>query len=139
MEALSITVLNKLDRADISQGTTDVWQKTVISDCVYRVDIVSNVANTVVSVGQTYQVLIPFDDKYLPYAEWKSLSETQRAGKYTLRPGDYIIIGTITESPTPSNIQTIRNKYKPNALEVKGFYEVQKRYGAKYRLRVSGI
>ena len=65
----NITLLNRLKRQD-SVTNTDIWYKTIIKNCTYKKDRVSNVNGTVVSMGQSFTILIPFTGNYLPYKEW---------------------------------------------------------------------
>ena len=83
----AVTILNKLNRKD-SITKLDVWYKTVIRDCAYSTNKVENVNANVVSVGQTFTILIPFSEIYLPYKDWKN--SPLIASSFTLNPGDYI-------------------------------------------------
>ena len=56
----TITLLNKLKRKDSTTGL-DVWFKTIIKHCVYKKYKISNVSNTVISMGEEYTILIVFN------------------------------------------------------------------------------
>lgn len=133
----SITVLNKLKRADSITGL-DIWYKSIIKNCVYSKTKISNVNGTVVSMGSQFTILIPFNNKYVPYYKWKDLEN--KDNKFTLSNQDIIILGEIKEKEiTPNNIVSIRNKYSPNACEIRNIEEVENKFDTRYQFRVNGI
>ena len=97
----TITLLNKLKRKD-SIPNLDVWYKTIIKDCAYKKDRVSNVNGSVVSVGEEFTILIPFTGGYLSYKDWKNLED--KTGTYTLSSQDIIILGEVEEEVTEKMI-----------------------------------
>lgn len=133
----SITVLNKLKRADSITGL-DIWYKSIIKNCVYSKTKISNINGTVVSMGSQFTILIPFNNKYVPYYKWKDLEN--KDNKFTLSNQDIIILGEIKEKEiTPNNIVSIRNKYSPNACEIRNIEEVENKFDTRYQFRVNGI
>ena len=137
MEAKVITILNRLARQD-SQTGLDVWYKQVLKDVPYKIEKVTNVVGTTVSMGETFTILIPFNDKYLPYNEWKQALDKDLV--FTLSQGDIIVLDAeVDDTITPNTIPTIKNKYKPTACEVRSIVEVPKRPGVNIQLKVSGI
>lgn len=137
MEAKVITILNRLARQD-SQTGLDVWYKQVLKDVPYKIEKVTNVVGTTVSMGETFTILIPFNDKYLPYNEWKQALDKDSV--FTLSQGDIIVLDAeVDDTITPNTIPTIKNKYKPKACEVRSIVEVPKRPGVNIQLKVSGI
>ena len=64
----TVTLLNRLKRKD-SLTNTDVWYKTIITECAYKKEKVSAVNGSTVSMGQQFTILLPFTGKYLPYSE----------------------------------------------------------------------
>lgn len=133
----TITILNKLNRKDSATGL-DVWYKSVIKNASYYTEKTTNVSGTNVSMGQTFKVLIPFNDNYLNYAEWKKAGK--QTGHFTISQGDYIVLGEIEETQiTPNNIQSIRQKYEPNVCDVRFFTELNDRGGATVQLRIEGV
>lgn len=136
MEAKVITILNKLNRKDSLTGM-DVWYKKVIHNVPYSIEKITDVNGQTVSMGQSYNILIPFTGLYLPYNEW--INDIKDVF-YTMNQGDFIVIGTeIQEIVTPNNVQTIRHKYEPNVCEVRSIIEVPKKAGVRYQLKVSGV
>ncbi len=132
-----ITILNKLKHQDSSTGL-DVWYKTIMKDIKYTNTKVTSVVGTEVSMGQQFIILIPFTDKYLPYAEWKN--SNQKDNTFTISQGDYIFLGSeLEEEITPNNILKTKTKYEPNVCEVRSIEEVPQKYGVKIQLRISGV
>lgn len=136
MDAQVITIANRLARADSVTGL-DVWYKTLIHDIPYMKERVTNVNGSQVSMGEAFTILIPFDDKYRPYDEWKRLDN--KDSYYTLSQGDYIFLKEINEDFLPNSIIQLKNKHKGSVCEVRSIIEVPKRYGATIRLKVSGV
>lgn len=132
----TMTLLNKLKRKD-SITNLDIWYKTVIQNCVYKKDKISNVTGSVVSMGQEFTILIPFTGKYIPYNEWKKLED--KTGVYTLSPQDIIIFGEITEEVTDKNIVQIKNNYEPDTCEIRSIEQVEKKLTVNFEFRVSGV
>ncbi len=132
----TITLLNKLKRKD-STTNLDVWYKTIIKNCVYKQDRISNVNGSVVSMGQTFTILIPFTGKYLPYREWKKLED--KTGYYTLSEQDIIILDEVSEDVTAQNITQIKNDYEPNTCDIRNIEQVQRRLAVNFEFRVSGV
>ena len=132
----NITLLNRLKRQD-SVTNTDIWYKTIIKNCTYKKDRVSNVNGTVVSMGQSFTILIPFTGNYLPYKDWKKLAD--KTGFYTLSPSDVIILDTVEEDVTDKNIITIKNDYEPNSCEIMSIEQVDKKLSVKFEFRVGGV
>ena len=132
----TITLLNKLKRKDSTTGL-DVWFKTIIQDCVYKKDKISNVSNTVISMGEEYTILIPFTGRYMPYKEWKNLAD--KTGYYTLSNQDVIILDEVTEEVTANNITEIKNAYEPNTCEIRSIEQVGQKLSVRYEFRVGGV
>ena len=132
----NITLLNRLKRQD-SVTNTDIWYKTVIKNCTYKKDRVSNVNGTVVSMGQSFTILIPFTGNYRPSKEWKNLED--KTGYYTLSNQDVIILDEVTEEVTPNTITKIKNEYEPNTCEIRSIEQVDKKLSVRFEFRVGGI
>lgn len=132
----TITLLNKLKRKD-SITNLDIWYKTLIQDCIYKKDKISNVTGSVVSMGQEFTILIPFTGKYIPYNEWKKLED--KTGVYTLSTQDVIILGEVTEEVTDKNIVQIKNDYEPNTCEIRSIEQVDQKLSVKFEFRVGGV
>ena len=135
MEAAVVTILNKLPRKDSLTGL-DIWYKTVLHNIQYKTHKVTNINGTTVSLGQTFTILLPFNDLYLDYEVWKDAPDTG----YTISPGDYIFLNTeLTETITPSNIQSIKNQYEPNVCEVRTILQVPKKTPVRYQFSIEGV
>lgn len=132
----TITLLNRLKRKD-SVTNTDVWYKSVIENCVYKKDRISNISGTVVSMGQQFTILIPFTDKYVPYKKWKSLED--KTGYYTLSNQDVIILDIVEENVTAQNIIQVKNDYEPNTCEIRSIEQVDKKLSVQFEFRVGGV
>ena len=132
----TITLLNRLKRKD-SVTNTDVWYKSVIENCVYKKDRISNISGTVVSMGQQFTILIPFTDKYLPYKEWKAFED--KTGYYTLSNQDVIILDIVEEDVTAQNIIQVKNDYEPNTCEIRSIEQVDKKLSVQFEFRVGGV
>lgn len=136
MEAKVITIANRLNRADSVTGL-DVWYKTELHNITYSKERVTDVNGTQVSVGEVFTILIPFDNYYKPYIEWKKLAD--KDDYYTLSQSDYIFLAQVEEDIQPNNVMNLKNSYKPLVCEVRSIIEVAQHYGATIRLKVSGV
>jgi len=128
-----ITVLNKLKKND-SQTNADEWLKTFLDTAEYSVKKMASVSGTTVSMGQTFVILIPFDDLYKPYDEWKNGTVG-----YTMSTGDLVVLGEhIPDTPSASNITAIKNSYKGRICDVRIVNESPRRQGI-VRLKIEGV
>ena len=132
----TVTLLNKLKRKD-STTNTDIWYKTILTDCVYKKTSLASVTGKTVGMGQQFTILIPFTGKYLPYKDWKKLVD--KTGFYTLSPSDVIILGTVEEDVTDKNIITIKNDYEPNSCEIMSIEQVDKKLSVNFEFKVGGV
>lgn len=112
----TVTVYNKLSGKD-SATRKDVWYRRVLNDCSFTSETVRNVSGTTVSVGNAFVCRIPENPDYLPYNEWRENPD----GHFTLNVGDYVFFGEIDEFITPETLQTIYQRYKDRAFQVRGF------------------
>lgn len=135
MIAKSVTICNRLARKDSITGL-DVWYKTVLHDIPYKIKNISNVNGTTVSIGQSFSILLPFNDDYLPYNEWVKSADKH----FTLSQGDYIFVGIdLEEEVTPNTIQKIKTQYEPNVCEIRSIEEVSQTMDVKYQFRIEGV
>ena len=87
-------------------------------------------------MGQSFTVLIPFDDLYMPYSEWI----LDPSGGYTVSQNDMIIIGhAVDDDISPENVVKIKNQYAPNVCNIRSILEVPNKNIAKYRFRIEGV
>lgn len=137
MESEVITVCNKLNRVH-SQTGLDVWFKHTLENIQYSIERVTTVNGTQTSIGEVFNILIPFDSNYVPYTQWKDLVD--RSKYFTMNQGDYIFLDVnLEEEVNPNSIINLKNKYKPRVCEVRSITEVPKRPGVQIQLRVSGV
>lgn len=136
MEAKIITIANRLNRADSITGL-DVWYKANLHNINYSKERITDVNGTQVSMGEAFTILLPFDNYYKPYNEWKKLEN--KDDFYTMSPGDYIFLTEVTEDIQPNTIMTLKNSYKPLVCEVRSIIEVSQKFGTTIRLKVSGV
>ena len=132
----TITVLNKL-KSSASTTKQDIWYKTVITNCGWYVTSISDMNGSNVVMSQTIKVMIPFSSKFLPYNEWKNAG--MQIDHYTISRDDYIILGTVEEDITSSNILQVVQKYAPDVCTVKSFRNLDKRVGNTIQLYVEGV
>lgn len=137
MESKVITVCNKLNRVH-SQTGLDVWFKHTLENIQYSIERVTTVNGTQTSIGEVFNILIPFDSNYVPYTQWKDLVDKNKY--FTMNQGDYIFLDVdLEEEVNPNSIINLKNKYKPRVCEVRSITEVLKRPGVQIQLRVSGV
>lgn len=136
MEAKVITIANRLNRKDSVTGL-DVWYTTKMSNISYSKEKVTTVNGTQVSMSESYNILIPFTEKYMSYDDWKSTDN--RDSYYTISQGDFIFLVDVLEDIQTNNIIQLKNKYEPFVCEVRSVIEVPRRNGATIQLKVSGV
>ena len=96
----TVTVLHKTKNATTK---LDEWSKTVYNNCYFGQKNERSVSGQTVSIGAYFVCRIP------------------KQSTFACDVGDYVVKGTVTETPTPSNILTIYQTYKSNAFMVKTF------------------
>lgn len=135
MTADVITILNRINRKDSASGL-DEWRKTVLHNIEYKVKCNTSVNGTTVNMGQSFTVLIPFDDMYMPYSEWV----LNPSDGYTVSQNDMIIIGhAVNDDVAPENVVKIKAQYAPNVCNVRSILEVPNKNNARYRLMIEGV
>lgn len=123
----TITIINKLDAKDAALKQ-DTYYKTVLNHCMWSDKVTRSVqADGTVTIGVAHQVQIPEAENYLPYREWKQASNRDDA--FTLRAGDYVIKGEVTEDITASNIKSVAKLYEPDAFQIQAFRDATKGEG----------
>lgn len=117
----TVTLLNRLDAKD-SALNQDAYYKTVLHDCMWNDSSTRTVGSDgTVSLSTTHQVQIPEMEYYLPYREWKK--PENRDTHFTVKEGDYVILGEVTEDVTPSNYRSVVKSYEPQAFQVQSFQD----------------
>ena len=132
----TITIFNKLRRNDSVTGM-DIWYKTVIENAVWYTDSARSAGGQNVYIGSYITILIPFENNYLPYIEWKKPG--MQDGHYTMSLSDYVIRGLVEEEVNANNIVKTLEKYGEDVCLVKHHNELHDRFGATVQLRVQGV
>lgn len=131
----TITICNKLKKADIPGATVDQWIKTVLTECCEIKEVpIKNVVGNTVSMGKTITVLIPFGKGYLPYNTWKS--DTTKG--YTMTQGDTLFLNMeLTENPTNATITSLKNLYP--TCDVRIIQIIEQNGMATVEVKVEGV
>ena len=117
----TVTLLNKLDAKDAALAQ-DAYYKTILTGCMWSDSSTRTVGSDgTVSIATAHQVQIPEMADYLPYREW--VKPENRDGHFTVREGDYVILGEVTEDVTPSNYRAVIKAYEPQAFQVQAFQD----------------
>lgn len=131
-----ITILNKLKRVD-ADGKLDVWYKHTVDNAVWYEDSARNSGGNGVFIGTYITVMIPFNDDYLDYRDWKKLDK--KDSKFTMSSGDYIVLGDVPETVDASNVVKLMEEYGDKSCTVKHIKRPHKRFGARVQLRIEGV
>ena len=132
-----ITILNKLKRVDTDDKKLDVWYKHTVDNAVWYEDSARNSGGNGVYIGTYITVLIPFNDDYLDYRNWKQLED--RNSKFTMSSGDYIVLGDVEEEVNASNVVEIMKSYEGNYCIVRHIKRPHKRFNATVQLKIEGV
>lgn len=84
-------------------------------------------ADGTVKIGTVHTVQIPESENYLPYREWRKVENRNDA--FTLRTGDYVVLGEVEETITSSNLKATMNLYEPDAFQIQSFRDATKGKG----------
>lgn len=123
----TITILNK--------HPSGTWYKTVLHNAEYQQKSIVGVSGTETVFGKKIIVLIPFNDKYLPYREWKD--RLDRENYYTISEKDYVVLDELTENVTNSTIVGILKNYPK--CEIRLIQVADNRMGANVQLKLEGV
>lgn len=132
-----ITILNKLKRVDTLNGKVDEWYKHTVDNAVWYEDSARNSGGNGVYIGTYITVMIPFNDEYTDYRDWKKL--TDKDSKFTMSSGDYIVLGDVPETVDASNIVKLMEEYGDKSCTVKHIKRPHKRFNATVQLRIEGV
>ena len=115
----TVTVLNRLDAKDAG-APQDSYHVTVLHGCMWDSKATRIVqSDGTVVVGTVHRLQIPESEAYVPYLEWVKLSD--RSGRFTLRHGDYVVLGEVSETVTASNVKRVVAAYEPDAFQIQHF------------------
>lgn len=132
----SVTILNKLNAKD-SPTHRDIWYKTVIPNVVWYTDSARSAGNHDVFIGTYITVLVPFNEKYVPYIEWKLMEN--RGEYFTISMSDFIIKGIVEEEVTAETIVKVTEKYGEDVCLVRHHNANYNRFGARVQLKIQGV
>lgn len=124
----TVTVLNKRDGLDSPDGL-DAWKRTVLRGCFWAGEQTQGQSGQEISEGAAYLLRVPRSADCRPYLEWKTDMEG-----FTFSTGDYIILGEAAEEITPETVQSVVERYRPDAFEVRKFKDNTKGPLPHYRL-----
>lgn len=123
MYGQTVTVLNKLDARD-STLKLDTWYKQVVTGALWSASITRSVSpDGTVSIGQSVKCHIANRAEYMPYDEWRAAEN--RDAYFTVRTGDYVILGEVDEDVTPQNVLQIVKAKGTDAMQVKAFRDLR--------------
>lgn len=131
-----ITILNKLKRTDSATGL-DVWYKTVIDNAAWYTKSARSAGGSTVFIGTYKTVLIPFNDDYLPYLEWRKPGNQDK--HFTISAGDYIVLGDVIENITANNVVKVMEQYGENVCLIRHKTPTYNRFGASVQLKIEGV
>ena len=131
----TITIVNKLDAKD-SALKQDSYFVTTLEHCMWA-DKVSRTVQSdgTVNIATTHQVQIPEAENYMPYRDWRK-AET-RADSFTLRAGDYVFRGEVTDEITATTIKNVAKLYEPDVFQIQAFKDATK--GAGFEHSTDGV
>lgn len=123
----TVTIINRLDAKDAGVSS-DVYKVTVLHDCMWIADDAETVTGTgTVDIGTTFKVQVPKTADYRPYHQWKNDQEG-----FTVRAGDYVVLGEVTEEVTASTVKKVVAKHEPDSFIVQHFRDATKPQGLTY-------
>lgn len=122
MYGQTVTVINKLDAKDAALKM-DAYYKQVVTGALWSAQVSRSVSTDgSVQIGQSVKVHIADRSEYMPYDEWKAAEN--RDAYFTIRTGDYIILGEVTEDVTASNVLQLVKAKGDDAMQVKAFRDL---------------
>lgn len=132
----TVTILNKLRRSDAG-GNKDLWYKTILTDVAWYTASARSAGGSAVYIGTYSTILVPFNEKYLPYMEWKKLHNREEF--FTVSNNDYIVRGIVDEEVNADNVVSVMQKYGEDICLVKHHNENHRRFGTKVQLKIQGV
>lgn len=116
----TITLYNCLKAAD-SPDKKDHWYRKELGCCYYKAAITRVDSGASAGMQNTYTVRIPESDRYLPYADWAELPDSEREKYFTASLDDIVIAGVCGEEITGASGQAaaqVLQRHKPDAFKV---------------------
>lgn len=115
-----VTIVNKLDARD-AEAQQDAYYVTVLQGCVWTESQVRTVqSDGTVTIGTVHRVQVPETSGYKAYREWKA----DPADGFTVRGGDFVVRGTLSDAVDASNVRTLVARYEPDAFQVQAFRDL---------------
>lgn len=123
----TLTVVNRLDARD-SADKQDEYHATVLTGCMWSATATHTVqSDGTVVVGTVHRVQIPEQANFLPYRAWSGLDD--KSDYFTLRQGDYVVRGVISETLDPATAKKTLASYEPDVFQIQHFRDLSKREG----------
>lgn len=122
----TVTLINKLDAKE-SQLKQDEYYKHVFHHCMWSLVTTRSVApDGTVTIGTSHRVQIAENVDYVPYKEWAT---SDHESVFTVRAGDYVVLGEVTEEVTSSTLRKVIAAYEPEAFQIQTFRDATKGEG----------
>lgn len=119
----TVTVINKLDARD-SALKQDEYFKHEIDHVMWSLVTTRSVAQDgTVTIGTSHRVQIPESESYVPYKKWVG---TDHQSVFTVRAGDYVVLGSVAEEVSAATIKKVIAQYEPEAFQVQTFRDATK-------------
>lgn len=131
---VSATIFNRWRNPSTKK---DEWFRHVIPVLVrWKSRTERSVSGTSASVANTYVVVMPPSDQYMPETEWKQLSDKSRY--FTLQKGDLLALGEVDAEITgiaPNRESEVKAALEPNVMTIKSIEDnTRVVHGRHYRL-----
>lgn len=126
----TVTIVNKLDAKDAALAS-DAYYKTVLHGVMWSDSTARTVGSDgTVSIATSHNVQLPDFENYLPYREWCKAENRQE--HFTVREGDWVVLGEVAEEVTSSTIRKVMALYEPDAFQVQSFRDLTHASGLDY-------
>lgn len=120
----TVTIVNRLDAKDAGLKA-DEYRATALEGCMWASKATRSVqSDGTVVIGTVHTVQVPESAAYVPYREWAGLEA--REGTFTVREGDYVLLGTVEGEVTASNVKKVAAAHEPDAFQVQHFRDLTK-------------
>lgn len=126
----TVTLINKLDAKDAALAS-DAYYKTVLHGVMWSDSTTRTVGSDgTVSIATSHNVQLPDFERYLPYREWCKAENRQDC--FTVREGDWVVLGEVAEEVTSSTVRKVVALYEPDAFQVQSFRDLTHDSGLAY-------
>jgi hypothetical protein len=110
----TITLYNRYVDKSGDKALT-IWHRTVLHDCFFTTEAVTQLSGTSLSIADSYICRIPEDSRYTD--DYKGID-----GTFTLKPDDVIVCGEVDDNISDfkgSRISDLLQKYAGRSFTVK--------------------